>query len=113
MNSLQEIVKNVSKQTSTKKNAAFYNKERTECIRSLSTNENSIVREAIATNDHTPTTILKEMLEREEEKNILKAVLLHPNLPVKSILSFVSTNTRSSMFDDDDEIIDLVKQAVS
>lgn len=112
MSALQEIVKSVSKKNPSKKTPAFYNQERTACIRDLSTNENVDVREAIATNDHTPSMILKAMINEENEQRVLKAILLHPNLPVKSIIEFVSTNTNASMFDEDEDIIELVKQSV-
>ena len=114
MSTLQEIINKSPKKKSNSsvKNAAYYNREKSECIRTLSRHENVVVREAIASNEHTSASILNEMLKTEVEQSVLKAILLHPNLSVKSILSFIATDKRAKMFGEDDDICELTRAAV-
>ena len=105
--SIKDCFKQKTTKNSSTKNAAFYNAEKTKCIVDMSIHSSPAVREAIASNEHTPTKVLTSMLMVEQEKSVLRAVLLNVRLPRKAAASFVSdsNDVRVDFFEDDEDII--------
>lgn len=93
-----------SKSNSTK-NPAFYNRELRQFEREMIGHENPIVREAAASNPHCSTGSLVAQLAVETDITVLRSLLLHPNIPVKYIVAFASSDA-AGQFDDDHEVID-------
>ena len=106
--SIKKCFEQKTKKNSSGKNAAYYNKEKTMCIATLAVNPSPTVREAVASNEHTPVKILTEMLANEQDRSVLRAVLLNDRLPRKAAANFVAdeNDVRVSLFDDDQELIE-------
>jgi len=110
------MLKDVFKPTSTKntssKNPKFYNEEKNRCIRDQATHSNAVVRSSIASNSHTPTKVLVSMLEKEQDKTVLREILFNSKLPRKSVAKFVNDESdhRVEWFSNDEELINYFKQ---
>ena len=104
--SLKDTLKPKANKNTSSKNAAFYNAEKTLFIAECSINKDSKVRMFAASNTHTPTKILTEMLTLEQDKHVLRAVLMNAKIPRKAVATFVSNtdDQRVDWFDDDTEL---------
>lgn len=113
MSNLKEILKPKASKSISSKTPKFYNEEKNRCISDMAQHLDASVRNAIASNPHTPTNILSAMLEIEQDKGVLKTVLLNAKLSRKSVLAFVSNDAdaRVNYFADDQEVIDHFKQS--
>jgi ABC-type proline/glycine betaine transport system substrate-binding protein len=108
MNSLTQVLKpKTSNKSKSSKNPAFYNAEKNLFIAEASIDDEAKVRMFVATNTHTPTKVLTAMLEVEQDKQVLKAVLLNDKMPRKAVAKFVSNSQdeRVDWFEDDQEIV--------
>jgi hypothetical protein len=106
-NSLSAVI-TANKKTSTHKstkNPAFYNKELRKHERAMSNDDNAIVREAAVSNIHCSSGTLVARLEVEQEAVVIRAILMHPNLPLKYIEAFAG-DERAEMFNTDQELAD-------
>jgi len=108
MSALKNVFKPTSKSTSSSKNAAFYNKEKSRCLIDIATDPNPIVRIALAKSSHTPTKILSTMVEQETDKEVLRTILMNDKLPRKTVATFVNdpNDERVEWFEDDQELIE-------
>ena len=106
-NSLKEILKPKTTTNNSNKTPKFYNEEKNRFIKECSIDSNIDIRMFTATNSHTPTKVLTGMLEIEQDKNVLKAVLLHTKIPRKSVIKFAMNNLdeRVDWFENDEEVI--------
>jgi len=110
-------LKNVFKPTASKSNSSktpkHYNEEKNRCLADLANDESAIVRSAIASNSHTPTKVLTAMLECEQDKTVLRKVLLNDKMPRKAVAKFVndSDDNRVEWFAEDVELIAHFKKA--
>jgi hypothetical protein len=113
MSNLKEILKPKASKSISSKTPKFYNEEKNRCLNDLAISPIEAVRNAIASNPHTPTGILSAMLEVEQHLTVLKTVLLNPKLPRKAVLAFVSNDAdaRVNFFANDQEVIDHFKQS--
>jgi hypothetical protein len=93
------------------KTPQYYNAEKTTCITELAGHPEATVRKAVASNTHTPTKILTTMLKCEQDKQVLKEVLMNPNIPRKSVATFIfdQSDNRVDWFNDDQEIVEQFK----
>lgn len=87
------------------KNPAYYNREKAALILDLCTHEDPIVRTAILTNEHCPSTRVNSALKNDQDKDVLRAILLSGRASIKAIEEF-ATSDRGGMFDDDQEVED-------
>lgn len=113
MSAIKEVFKpKASSKKSGGKTPAYYNEEKNRCIADMATHSNAIVRNAIALNPHTPTKVLVGMLEIEQDKQILRAVIMNERMPRKAVAKFVNdvNDTRVEWFADDEEMIEHFKQ---
>ena len=112
MNLKETLKPKSTNKSNSSKNAAFYNKEKSLFIAECSICTDSKVRMFAASNTHTPTKILTEMLKLERDKHVLKAVLLNSRIPRKAVAEFVSNNNdeRVDWFENDEEIIERFTQ---
>lgn len=96
----------VSKNTSSK-NPKYYNEEKNRCIAKGACNEVTEVRMYFATSSHTPTKVIVAMLETEQDRSVLRAILMNNRLPRKAAAAFVTdeTDERVNLFNDDQELI--------
>ncbi len=97
-----------AKNGSADKNPAYYNREKAALIKDLCEHDDPIVRTAILTNVHCPSTRVNSALKNETDKDVLRALLLSGRPSVKSIIEF-ATSDRGAMFDDDTEVENHVK----
>jgi len=110
---LQETLKpKKTSKSKSSKNPAFYNAEKNLFIAEASIDKEAKVRMFVATNSHTPTKVLTAMLEVEQDKQVLKAVLLNDKMPRKAVAKFVSNDQdeRVNWFEDDQEIVERFTQ---
>lgn len=93
--------------TNSSKTPQYYNAEKTACITELSSHSEATVRKAVASSSHTPTKILTSMLKIEQDKQVLKAVLMNDNLPRKSVATFIfdQSDKRVDWFNEDTELV--------
>jgi len=103
--SLASLIKTKTKVNTSSKTPQFYNAERAAFIIDMTIHENEAVRIAACSNKHCPAKILQARLLDEEDRNVIKAILMNCNLPKKAILEFATKDHRSKMFDNDDELI--------
>jgi len=107
MSTLKNVLKPTTSKNTSLKNPKFYNNEKNLFIVECSTNSNVDVRMFTATNSHTPTKVLVGMLETEQDKNVLRVVLLNNKLPRKSVMKFVGDelDERVDWFENDEELV--------
>jgi hypothetical protein len=67
--------------------------------------EDASVRLIAAANTHVPSKLLSNRLRDEVDVDVVRAILMNPNLPKKSILTFATNDPRASKFDNDEELI--------
>ena len=107
MSTLKSVLKPKTSNSSSR-NPQYYNTEKTACITELAVHSEAAVRKAVASNSHTPTKILTSMLKAEQDKQVLKEILMNPNIPRKSVATFIfdQSDQRVDWFNDDQEIVD-------
>lgn len=107
MTTLKNVLKPKTSNTSSK-TPQFYNAEKTACISTLAVHSEAVVRKAVASNTHTPTKILTAMLKAEQDKQVLKEILMNPNIPRKSVATFIfdQSDKRVDWFNEDADIIE-------
>jgi len=90
------------------KNAQWYHKQKALLLAELATNESEVVRMAIAVNTHTPAGLLTGMLEVEQDIEVLRCVMLNPNMSRKAVAEFVGDDSdpRVEAFDGDTELFE-------
>ena len=109
MSKLATLVKTKTKSTSTSdKNPQFYNAEKSIFIANMVSHEDSNVRLAAVSDEHCPSKILQARLKDEEDKDVIRAILMNPRLPKKSILTFATKDSRATMFDNDEDLIEYI-----
>lgn len=115
MSTLANTFKSNTKKNTSNKNPAWYNREKNRLIKELSIDSCIEVRSAIAANTHTPTKVLTSMLDTEQSKDVLRLVLMNPNIPRKAVQTFVKdeSDERVTWFDEDAELIAHFKQESS
>ncbi len=96
-----------AKNGSTDKNPAYYNREKAALIKDLCEHMDPIVRTAILTNVHCPSTRVNSALKNETHMSVLRSLLLSGRPSIKAIEAFV-TSDRGTMFDGDQEVEDHV-----
>jgi hypothetical protein len=67
--------------------------------------EDAHVRLIAAANFHVPSKQLSDRLRYETDVDVVREILMNPNLPKKSILAFATNDPRASKFDNDEELI--------
>jgi len=82
--------------------------EKNAFIADMVSDENTIVRLVAVSNEHIPTKVLQARLEIEQEKDVIRAILMNRNLPKKALLTFATKDSRAKMFDDDEQLIEYV-----
>jgi len=104
---LTQTLKPKASKSNSSKTPKFYNEEKNKCLADMAMHKNPQVRQAIASNSHTPTKILVGMLEGEQDKQVLRTVLFNSKLPKKAVSKFVSkeNDKRVEWFEDDVELI--------
>lgn len=107
MSTLKETLKPKAS-TNSSKTPQYYNAEKTACITELSSHSEAAVRKAVASSSHTPSRILVSMLKIEQDKQVLKAVLINPNIPRKSVATFIfdQSDKRVDWFNEDQDIVE-------
>ncbi len=107
-NNLKDVLKPKTSKNTSSKNPAFYNAEKTKLISDLASNPNADVRQAIASNEHTPTKILVAMLETEQDREVLREVIMNSKMPRKAVAKFIEddNDVRVDYFSDDKEMIE-------
>jgi hypothetical protein len=107
MTTLKNVLKPKTSNTSSR-NPQYYNAEKTACITELAVHSEASVRKAVASNTHTPTKILTAMLKAEQDKQVLKEVLMNPNIPRKSVATFIfdQSDKRVDWFNEDQDIVE-------
>ena len=108
MNDLKNVFKPTASKNNSSKTPAFYNQQKTDCILDCATHESVVVRSAIASGKNTPAKILTGMLEIEQDRDVLRTVLMNERLSRKAVAKFVNdpTDERVQMFEGDQELID-------
>ena len=106
-NSLSNAIAATEKTTKTNstKNPAFYNRQLRSTERSLMGHENPVVRQAVAECATASTGTLVAQLSLEQDPKVLRAILMHPNLPIKHIKEFAN-DERIGQFNGDKELED-------
>ncbi len=107
--SLASLVKTKTKTNTSSKGPQFYNAEKSSFIVDMVGHEDEIVRIAACSNEHCPAKILQARLSDEEDREVIKVILMNRNLPKKAILTFATKDPRAKMFDDDSEILEYVE----
>lgn len=106
MSGLASVLKERAKSTSTSsKTPQFYNEEKTHFINDMLSYSDASVRLIAAQNPHVPSKLLTNRLRDEVDIDVVRALLMNPNLPKKSIVQFATNDPRAKMFDDDQELI--------
>jgi len=105
--SIQEIFKPKTSKNNSSKNPKFYNNEKNKCIAKGSIDSSPDVRRYFATSEHTPVKVLSLMVQTEQDKGILRLVLMNDRMPRKVVAKFVSDDTdeRVEWFSEDQELI--------
>lgn len=112
MSALKSVFTPKSTKNSSSKNPKFYNEKKNRLIATGATHNDPAIRRYFASSENTPTRVLAVMLEKEQDKGILREVLLNPSLPRKSVVAFVSNEDdhRVAWFDSDEELIEHFQQ---
>lgn len=105
---MSTTLKEALKVTSTSKNSSgktpqFYSQQKSSFISEMAIHVDEIVRVAVASSDYVPTSILRTMLSKEQDEDVLRAILLNPRTPIKALNTFVK-DPRAAAFNDDEEI---------
>jgi len=91
---LKEVVRKNSKAGRTNANkSSQYQADLRHFVQTISQAEDATVRLYIAQMSETPRSVLKNMLARETEVEILQALTLHPQLPDGSVALFIATQS--------------------
>lgn len=108
MSTLKDTFKPATSKNSSSKGPKFYNQEKNRCLEAIASDSNSIVRSAIARCPHTPTKVLVSMLEIEQDKSVLRSILLNDRMPRKAVAKFVNNDDdrRVEWFADDVELVE-------
>ena len=109
---LKDVFKPAASKSNGSKTPKFYNQEKNRCIDDMATQSNAAVRSAIASNDHTPTKVLVSMLEKEQDKTVLRLAIMNDKMPRKAVAKFVNdeSDRRVEWFADDSTMIKHFKQ---
>ena len=107
MSQLKDVLKPKKSTNKSSKNPAYYNAEKNRCIVEGATSKEPSVRRFFATNSHTPTKVLTAMLKTEQDKQILRTILINEKMPRKVVAEFISNkdDRRVDWFNDDAELI--------
>ena len=105
---LKEVLKPKTNTNSSTRTPQYYNAEKTACIAELSVHSEAAVRRAVAINSHTPTKILSAMLKREQDKQVLRSILMNDNLSRKSVATFIfdQSDERADWFNADEGLVE-------
>lgn len=108
MNSIKEAFKAKTTTNSSTKNPKWYNNEKNLFIRECSLSDQVEVRTFASTNPHTPSKVLQGMLEVEQDKSVLRSVIMHANMSRKAVSKFIndSTDERVEWFENDVEMVE-------
>jgi len=106
--SLASVIKQKERSQTSNKGPQYYNAEKNAFIADMVSDENTIVRLVAVSNEHIPTKVLQARLEIEQEKDVIRAILMNKNLPKKALLTFATKDSRAKMFDDDEQLIEYV-----
>ncbi len=85
------------------KTPAGYNRKANQCIQDMINHEDPVVRIAVLSSTRCPSTKLRASLESEKESQVLRAILMNPQLTVKAIVTFCE-GPRCAQFDEDKEL---------
>ena len=107
-NTLKSVLKPKTSTNSSSKTPQYYNAEKTACITELAVHSEAAVRKAVASNTHTPTKILTTMLKIEQDKQVLREILMNDNLPRKSVATFIfdQSDQRVDWFNEDADLVE-------
>jgi len=110
MSTLADALKSTatSSKSNGSKNPTFYSREKNTFISDMATSPNETTRIEVAGNEHIPAGTLKQMLNSETDTDVLRVILMNPRTPLKAIQTFTS-DARSDVFDDDEEITEHLK----
>jgi len=106
--SLASVIKQKEKSQTSSKNPQYYNAEKNAFIADMISHKNADVRLAAVSNEHAPAKVLQTQLEVEQEKDVIRAILMNGNLSKKALLVFATKDPRAKMFDDDEQLIEYV-----
>ena len=97
------------------KTPAYYNQEKNNCIAKLVIHTDTVVRSAVLSSPHIPAKMLTEALKIEQDKNVLRLILMNKNLSRKAVAEFVNdaTDDRVDWFEDDQELIEHFTQTIT
>jgi hypothetical protein len=110
MSSLANAIAKKEKSNSTSsKTPQFYNEEKNRFIVDITSHVDPSVRLVACSNFHCPAKILQARLRDEEDVDVLRAILMNPNLSKKAMAIFATTDIRAKQFDGDQELIDYVQ----
>jgi len=109
MSTLKSVFSETKSKNNSSKNPTYYNGERAKFIQDMLNSSNVEVRKVAVANVHAPTKMLVERLKSEDDYDIIKTILMHPNFPKKQIRLFAATDERAAQFDGDEELIDYVR----
>ena len=70
------------------------------------------VRMEVVSSSHCAVGVLKDRLQHEGSKEVLRTILMHPSLPKKSLIEF-ATDGRTELFNGDVEMIQYMKELLS
>ena len=109
---LKDVFKPKASTNNSSKNPKFYNQEKNRCIDEGATNKDASIRKYFASSSATPTKVLTSMLEKEQDKTVLREILFNSKLPRKSVAKFVNDENdhRVEWFSNDEELINYFKQ---
>lgn len=108
MSSLAECIKAKEHATNTSsKKPSYYNQMKSAFIKEMVDNEDESIRLAAASSPNCPATVLSGRLNIETETEVIKSLLMNPNLPQKAILKFTA-DTRAAQFDEDEDLIEYI-----
>ena len=116
MSTLKNAFKPTTSKSTSSKNPTYYNNEKNLFITDAAFDDDAAVRKFAAKNEHTPTKVLVAMLETEQDKQILRLVLMNDKMPRKAVTKFVNNDLvdvddrRVEWFADDTELIAHFKQ---
>lgn len=105
---LKEVFKPKTAKNNSSKTPQFYGNERKLCLFDMVNHSDAKVRSAVLSNEHVPATMLKDRLEIERDKSVLRIILMNDNLSRKSVAKFVndSADERVEWFSTDQDMID-------
>ena len=98
-----------NKKNNSSKNPQYYNKKKDTCLRQLASHEEEVVRLAFAENSSSPAKIIAERLDKETDRDVLRAILMNENLSKKKLFEFAKEDDRADMFEHDEELIQYIK----